>query len=188
MARLVDYLPKGRTDQRKVGTHNNEGISGKTGSRKPTDACVLHLHGRHSTEDCRDFKPMSTQEKYNALKKEKRCFKCFKAHNHSKCTAKPCSRCGKNHHQLLCYTPERKADEKKEEKKIRDTRETTTNVVNQGTMALYPICKAKLAKSWKSAIIFFDGGSNASYVTSHFARRHHLKQVEEVTLNVTTIG
>ena len=194
VARLVDYMPKGRDrqfDQRKVGTHNNEGISGKTGfqPRKHPDACVRHTNGKHSTEDCRDFKEMSTQEKYNALKKEKRCFRCFKAHSHSKCTAKPCSRCGKNHHQLLCYTPESKADDRnKDEGNLKDPKRTGTHVVSQGTMALYPICKAKLAKSWKSATIFFDGGSNASYVTSHFARKQHLKQVEEVTLNVTTIG
>ena len=192
VARLVDYMPKGRErqfDQRKVGTHNTEGISGKSGfqPKKNPDACVLHLHGKHSTEDCRNFKEMSTQEKYNALKKEKRCFRCFKAHSHSRCTAKPC-RCGKNHHQLLCYTPESKAEDRnKDEKNLKETREAATHVVSQGTMALYPICKAKLAKG-KTATVFFDGGSNASYVTSQFARKHHLTKVEEVTLNVTTIG
>ena len=192
VARLVDCMPKGRErpfEKPKVGLHNAKGVTDKVPSMptKHPDGCVIHAGAIHPTEECKNFLKLTVKQRYEELKRDRRCFKCMKSHAKSKCTAKPC-KCGKDHHELLCYSQERKKEEgNQDESGIRDPK-IGTHVVSTGTMALYPICQAKIARSNKPVTIFFDGGSNASYVTSRFARKNKLKQVDKVTLNVTTIG
>ena len=167
------------------------------GNAKSSSSCVVHDTDGHSSADCRNFKRLTVSQRYDALRKKKRCFNCFGNHPRDKCVAPKCS-CGKAHHKLLCTVkpeqPETEVtDTQEKSSKVKgalttDTQATGTHLVNAGSIALYPICQASLANSSGSVTIFFDGGSNASYVTTRCAQRSKFRMVDKVTLNVTTIG
>ena len=202
VARLAEGMPrrsvkskpdKFRSDR--VSTHVGQG-SGQ-GNAKSSSSCVVHDTDGHSSADCRNFKRLTVSQRYDALRKKKRCFNCFGNHPRDKCVAPKCS-CGKAHHKLLCTVkPEQSetevTDTQEKSSKVKgalttDTQATGTHLVSAGSIALYPICQASLANSSGSVTIFFDGGSNASYVTTRCAQRSKFRMVDKVTLNVTTIG
>ena len=164
VARLVDYSPtlkaKERTsDFRKVGAHNTKGeftertAASKTHQKiKLANGCIFHPDSMHPTETCRNFLKMSVQQKYEELKKERRCFRCFKGHPRSECIAKAC-KCGKNHHASLCYDSEHRNDNhtgtntgtaQAEKYEDQDTLRKETNLVDSGCKALYPISYVKV--------------------------------------------
>ena len=157
-----------------------------TGQEAKSPSCAIHGQG-HSTQNCRTFKAYSVKQKYDALRKGKRCFKCFEAHPRDSCTQPVCS-CGKNHHQMLCTAKRGEGVTKDNETKDEDTLKKETYLASAGSMALYPICRAGMRGSSKPVSILLDGGSNASYVTSSCAQRHKLKKLDKVTLDVTTVG
>ena len=65
---------------------------------------------------------------------------------------------------------------------------TRTNVADVGLMALYLVCETKVAGTNKKITMFLDGGSNASYITTRCANRVNLNKVEQVLLDITTVG
>jgi len=121
VARLVDYSPilkakERNSDLRKVSAHNTKGefkertaVSKTYQKKKPANGCIFHPDSMHPTETCRNLLKMSVKQKYEELKKERRCFRCFKGHPRSECMAKAC-KCGKNHHASLCYDSENRND------------------------------------------------------------------------------
>ena len=81
----------GKSDS--VGSYAGQGFSS-------SKSCAVHGEG-HSTEDCRTFKTMNLHDKYEVLKKTRRCFNCFLEHPRDQCTSPSC-KCGKSHHEMLC--------------------------------------------------------------------------------------
>ena len=194
VARLAESSMKGYAkprDTRPLKGHHVQSHFGSSQaastSNDSKNMCAIHGPG-HSTEHCRTFKAMSLKQRYDALRKAKRCFNCFKHHFREECTAPACS-CGKHHHKMLCTTKGEAADdhapegEDNEQTPVKDTYLAST-----GSMALFPICRAILRESAKPVSILLDGGSNASYVTSSCIQKHKLKKLKNVTLDVTTVG
>ena len=214
IARLAEWTPKEsrsrwKEDKKKQAAGLHTANSAASGAGKvllkgkgDPQMCIIHGGSTHTTADCRNFRKLPIKQRYEELRKTKRCFKCFEDHPKSKCTVPAC-KCGKEHHVLLCSIHEKDANSANKagagsqtgderEHRNTDTRTTEaqvtgTNLANAGTVALYPICQASLTKS-RSATVFFDGGSNASYVTTRCAQRSKLKRLDKVSLNVTTIG
>ena len=188
VARMAETMPRNRykakdskTKPEYASTHVGQGFK----SAKPMHSCVVHGEG-HLTEDCRNFQKMTVQERYNALRKEKRCFNCFQGHPRDTCSSPPC-KCGKTHHKLLCTAfqpPEEEVGNEGDQAEAH----TQSNLVDAGTLALYPICPAYVSGSSKPINVFMDSGSNATYVTSKCAKRFKLRNIENVSLNVTTVG
>ena len=189
IARLSESFPTKRSTRfkpekfrsDKASTHVGQG----TDQSKPKNnaSCVVHGNG-HLTADCRNFKGMTVSQRYDALRKDKRCFKCFEQHPRDKCPKRDCE-CGKSHHKLLCT---RKPESEIEVDPQTGKKKVGINLASAVAVALYPICKASIKGSSKPVTVLLDGGSNASYVTSCCAQKHKLKQLDKVTLNVTTVG
>lgn len=65
--------------------------------------CVIHKSKLHSIEECRNFLAMDIDTRYNLLKTNSLCTRCFGSHAFKSCISKKaCDHCGKSHHSLLC--------------------------------------------------------------------------------------
>ena len=65
--------------------------------------------------------------------------------------------------------------------------DTGTCYTNDCT-AYYPVHRV-IIKGWNTKVhAFMDSGSNASYITDACAKKHKLKQVNRVSLNISTVG
>ena len=152
------------------------------------EECVVHKTPQHNTSVCRNFKGMSTSERWEAVKKQRACFKCFKSHARQSCKAPSC-RCGKDHHILLC-------SKEPISKPLSHAADTTgvkevsseTGTVRAGSMALYPIHKVHVSGSNQPIVCFMDSGSDASYITEKCARRNGFKKVRDNQLTIRMVG
>lgn len=152
------------------------------------EECVVHKTPQHKTSVCKHFKGMSTSERWEAVKKHRACFKCFKSHARQSCKAPSC-RCGKDHHILLC-------SKEPISKPLSHATDTTgvkevsseTGTVRAGTMALYPIHKVHVSGSNQPIVCFMDSGSDASYITEKCARRNGFKKVRDNQLTIRMVG
>ena len=204
VARLVNCSPKGRErglESRKAGAHNAGGrhddrnTNRERQPRKGPNGCVIHSDSLHLTENCRNFLKLSIKNKYDELKKKRRCFKCFKSHPKSECNAEPCT-CGKDHHVLLCNNQEKRRDTNTpgahfgntEEGEEDNTVKKEAHLVDKGCKALYPINHVRVDGTNKFITVFADVGSNASYVTEACAAKLRLKRLKKVALEVAVVG
>ena len=179
VARLAENQPK-QSGPKKPLNHKTSSHVGHGAEAKKV-SCAVHGEG-HLTKDCKAFLKYSVSQRYNCLRKAKRCFNCFDLHPRDQCRAPVCASCGKSHNKLLCVA---KAEVGPVDKV--SPRASETLLASVGAMALYPICRANIKGSGMVTVLL-DGGSNASYITSRCAQRHNLRRVDKVTLNVTTVG
>ena len=187
VARLAENMPKRRQVNR-TSSHLGQGVDHKNSYphrfENQKSSCIVHTDSSHPTEECRSFLRMTISQRYNCLRREKKCFNCFDSHSRGQCTAPVCAVCGKAHHKLLCVAKE---TENESDDSSRAER-TGSHLASAGTMALYPICHANIKGSSIPVTIMLDGGSNASYVTTRCAQKHKLKLIDRVKLSVTTVG
>ena len=73
--------------------------------------CVLCKKSNHTIDKCFNLTRISTQERYDLLKKNGICFKCLSKDKHSfrNCNS-VCKNCNKAHHFLLCDTNKKSHD------------------------------------------------------------------------------
>jgi hypothetical protein len=182
-ARLAEST-KSRVESSKSGSSHH----GFAENRNRSLSCAVHKDAKHKTSECCDFVKLSLDEKYKALRKVHACFKCFELHRRDKCTdEEKCTTCGlDNHHSLLCKRLEVSSGT--------SAHSTLTSSVVQSTdfgvsassnnashdlpvPSLYAIQQAPVAESGKLATIFFDNGSNTTYITHKAAERLKAKVV-----------
>lgn len=68
-------------------------------------SCVIHGSNRHALADCRSFRSLSVQERFDLCKTHAICVRCLNKHDPKSCPRfrQCCSKCKKpNHHDLLC--------------------------------------------------------------------------------------
>ena len=190
LARLVEYSsPSEHNPRKEDGARGKHSADSNTVHSSKANVCILHGDSSHDTSKCRAFKELPVKERYEAVKRKRRCFKCFGAHMSSKCNKAPCQ-CTKNHHKLLCSenasTPAgtNVYDVASEQESV----STNSNLVSSGAVAVYPVFQAYIKGMIKPITVFADGGSNASYVTESCAQRFQLRRVRKVTLDITTVG
>ena len=158
--------------------------------------CVIHS-ANHLLEQCRTFLAMSITERYEVLKQHNLCFQCFSKHARKFCKFKRnCNVCNKiGHHVLLCKM-EKHAKESLEQRDSTEVAASTGSHVsshhsslesNVGS-ALFPIQQARVANSLHKALIFFDSGSNASFISEKAAKTWGAKRLKKVNLKVSTLG
>ena len=182
-----------RVEKHSVGSHTTKG----TDSSKKK--CAIHGEKGHSTADCRGFKKLTVQQRYDAARKGHLCFKCFKNHPKSSCSAPVC-KCGKEHHPLLCQASQTEQvaesgthqaeaqEDSPEQQQTTEKAEAGSYLVSNGAMALYPIHCAFISGQTKPITVFTDGGSNASYITEKCASKMKLRKLRNVDLDVSTVG
>ena len=166
----------------------------KRGSTK-YPKCAYPSHRKdtinHTTAECKEFHklPISGKNgKYELLKQIDTCFKCFGNHRRQDCPKKESCTCGSSqHHQLLCerkYPKETAQEERKDETSTRKE----IHVSQDNFSSLYPIYQVAVRGSKKSISVFYDGGSNATYITHWAAEKIRAKKLGIVTLDITTMG
>lgn len=129
---------------------------------------------------------MSVSERYECVKACHRCFSCFGPHPRNKCTNDvDCSQCGKGyHHKLLC----RHADTTEDANPSPTTNSNGYHSFQSSPLTLLPITETAVNGSKAKATLFFDGGSNTSYITHDAAKRLKAKRLSKATLDITAMG
>ena len=106
VARLAETMPLHIRQVKKSFSHQGLGAdrrySPPSGHSGKVKTCAVHQDTKHLTRDCPDFLQLSVSQRYNCLRKSKRCFNCLETHLRDQCSAPGCAVCGKRHHRLLC--------------------------------------------------------------------------------------
>ena len=161
------------------------------GQRDRGKFCVLHRSAGHKTCECRNFAKLAIKDRYDLLRKEKACFKCFENHQRGECIEEDCRTCGKPHNTSLCTRspPVSQADD------MENTSEDAQHHVDRNgyacsasPVAILPIAQTEVPQSRIKAQTLFDSGSDSSYITFKFADKLGLKPLSKITLDVTTMG
>ncbi|XP_067939577.1 uncharacterized protein [Watersipora subatra] len=158
--------------------------------------CLIHTHAqtKHTTMECNKFKKMLRKDMIALLSKHKSCFKCGKGHRRQDCPDQtPCDRCGRtDHHSLLCRGAAQnpKPEGKSSSQPVQPLKdERSTSHARQGSSySIFPIQEVHVAGSSQQAMIFFDGGSNATYVSKDAVKRLKAKKVGTTHLEITRVG
>ena len=192
--------------QRETGKHKHKGSAyqsntlvkhGETGGI-PSSSCLIHpkvgTGTAHTLVQCYKFKAMSQSDKVALLKQHKACFRCFGRHMRSDCSSNACcEHCGKdNHHSLLCRA--RNSSEPQSEECVINVETATATVspsycVDHGQLSgIHPIQAVAVQDTDKTATVFFDSGSNCTFVTHRAAQRLGAKQLSKADLELSTMG
>ena len=193
--------PQGKT---KYGKTN----IGNATDKPKTDTCLVHTTAKHSTEKCNAFLKMDVAQRRSVVRKGRACFLCFGGHMRNKCNSdNSCQNCHQSHHTLLCSTKEERQSDTSPHSQQRqlppDQTGSTPNAVtkhskggksssehNDGS-SLFAIQTAKVAGKNKLVSLFFDGGSNTTYITHKAARRLGAKLLKDEgsgSLNIMSLG
>ena len=195
-----------------VSNLNSRRESRSVSSRPPQrtkSACVCG-QGHQRLDHCERFRRMILDDRWNAAKETKACFRCLgSGHVAKDCKGQPCAECGRQHHSLLHNSglaprvpsvpgPElspRAAPFSPKPPPNEGTRsETETNSLScqnnhrynvgvfDGSRSLFQtaVVEATGPKGSRKVRVLLDGGSDASYIRSSLA--------EELGLPVTDKG
>ncbi|XP_066926364.1 uncharacterized protein [Clytia hemisphaerica] len=194
--KLLEALQQEVEAREKVLLTENEGVENyenlmSTG--RPTDSkrrqpfrtfpCVYCGNASHKAYQCSKISKPESRKDF--LIKQKRCFKCLKiGHDSKSCRSmRSCYHCRKNHHSSICKTF------KKEEDTPEDTQ---SNLASSSCTVLLQTAKAKIENVEKNrsseSRIFFDPGSQLSYVTPTLSRKLNLKQIGKKELCIQSFG
>ena len=188
---------------KKVSSHSssvNESVESNHGGTTPKSQCLYHdeIECIHSTDECKAFTALPIKEKYDFLRSKHVCFKCFGKHPRNKCTEfkTKCSKCGKpTHHSLLCpKTSDQATSHSSDVEPTQNSADTISYMCDSALDSqnvLLPIQNVKARSNGKvvTATIFFDGGSNATFITKAAAERLNARRLDiSVNLGVTTMG
>ena len=178
----------------------NESVESNHGNTTPNSQCLYHdeIECIHSTDECKAFTALPIKEKYDFLRSKQVCFQCFGNHPRNKCTEfkTKCSKCGKpTHHSLLCpKTSDQATSHSSDVEPTQNSADTISykcDSAPDSQSVLLPIQNVKARSKGKvvTATIFFDGGSNATFITKAAAERLIARRLDiSVNLGVTTMG
>ena len=196
-----------KSSSKKVSSHSssvNDSVDTNHGKVTPKSKCLYHdeFESVHSTNECKAFIALPVNEKYDLLKSKHACFKCLGKHPRNKCKEfkTKCSKCGKpTHHSLLCQKSSNQAkshsvDAEPAQASAPESTDTSSYMCDSAPgprNALLPIQDVKARSNGRvvTATVFFDGGSNASFITKAAARRLNARRLNiPINLGVTTTG
>ena len=163
---------------------NDEAENVKKATSVTTNHCAVHEGADHKTSDCSDFVNMKKVDRMAVLREKKLCFRCFGNHSRMTCKAKDkWSVCGlNNHHVLMCRDLDSKPTES------HHTLSVQSNISYSKPSSLFAIHDVPRHNPKELATVFYDGGSNTSYVLNRSLKRLKAVKLKEATLKVTTLG
>ena len=155
-------------------SHNDTLVQSSTENRK----CLIHDDAKHTTSECKLFLEMNSKERYALVKSNRSCFRCFQNHMVNECLLKNvCSVCqGKYHHTLLCF-------------RSNDVQIALNNHVGKlNPRVIFAVKTVPVRRTKERATLFFDSGSDSTFITNQAAKRLGAKRVKSVTLSLTVMG
>jgi hypothetical protein len=177
-------------------THVSDAKPELSWNEQPT--CLLHPNSKtkHTTVQCNLFKKMTRKDRVALLIKNKSCFKCGGKHMRHDCSDNStCEICGhSSHHTLLCREehaqpqPDNVSVKPTQTTEVSKTEKSTSHANQSSSCSVFPIQKVLVAGTSCKATVFFDGGSNATYVSTDAAKRWKAKKVGTAILEVTKVG
>jgi hypothetical protein len=188
-------------NQKKTSHSQKSTVHAAQGNGKRSVTCAIHLSSGHKLSDCKEFKAMNLDDKFEMLRDSHLCFRCFEPHRRDKCKERSkCEHCGRtNHHAFLCRKLEpgpQKSAMNTSSNMVSGTDEASTansvthssNVVRSpGIVSLYAIQQAYTSNA-KKITVFCDNGSNSTYITHRAAEKVKASKLERFSLEVTTMG
>ena len=122
----------------------------------------------HSTSRCYRLTRTSVRNRRPVVKKARLCYACLESGHEVSSCSQVCSKCGGSHHAVLCRPPK----EVHEEQGLNSRSgtgavvEAHTNVTIESTQVIMQIAKVKVPHSDAVVNLFFDTGSDRTYVST----------------------
>ena len=163
--------------------------------------CIMHKYtNSHYTTNCNEFSRIPVDKRLDIVKQEYACYKCLGPHYQNDCPSrKKCNFCYQNHHYLLCKTnPDKQLEPQRnlvsENSAISNHEQTNSSLIsmNSSDIGISSVFAIQYANSYKhrkqQATMFFDSGSNTTYITHSGAARLGAKRLKSTKLEVTVMG
>ncbi|KAI1712233.1 putative peptidase (DUF1758) domain-containing protein [Ditylenchus destructor] len=169
-------------------------------SHSPKSECFLCEEGFHWAADCKKFP--RREDRVKRLAEQKRCFVCLRrGHRAPDCrNRRNCANCDGRHNRAICLTPNGEIGKLREEKQ-----KSTSNVgapvdqtlsnsaVSEWKQEVFLMAKeATIASPTRQtevrAMVFFDNGSQISYITKALANKLKLRKIRDSELEVQTFN
>lgn len=178
--------------------YNQKNVSGVYVTGVKTQTCLCKGNQNHALQYCPNFKSLSVNERFDYVKQNRLCFKCFSLGcNARSCKFKSCF-CGKPHHSMIHFPRENKIVPKDESQRDGiDTKETQCNSSvsrsSKTPSVLLLTCSVYASGIGKSKInklarILCDNGSERSWCTKDLVNCLNLKPIREERLLVFSFG
>uniref|UniRef100_T1IUU9 Peptidase aspartic putative domain-containing protein n=1 Tax=Strigamia maritima TaxID=126957 RepID=T1IUU9_STRMM len=138
----------------------------------------------NSKQHDRKICPLTPEERREKLKTKNICFKCLGRipHKTDECRTKmKCYRCGGEHHTYLCIERE---PAKENQEKISHSSAVIAKKEPEFEFLKVTMAKIHGKKESTTGVVFFDGGSQRTFIRSDIARKLQLKQVGSEKLNL----
>ena len=170
------------------GPSASESRAGKTfKDQMKKRKCELCSQEAHSLEKCQRFKNMTPDERWEVVKKQRRCFGCLdKNHHTAECNRATRCQCNRFHHRLLCARINDRASGQAVQDQPRVA--TSGSAANQFRVALrtIPVIISHKGRELR-ATAFLDGGSDTSYLRQSTAEALGISSEVE-SLQISTLG
>ena len=142
---------------------------------------MLFVQQRAPTIECN--KVTDVDQHTEILKRVKRCSKCLKTGHLAKKCERKCKKCGGGHHQIICF--------KSKAKSVGQQASFNTMVNDKKQILLQTDKTYAIAADGVKRIpitIFFDSGSQRSYVSEITKMKLSLSSERLVIMNINTLG
>ncbi|KAI1697100.1 phlebovirus glycoprotein g2 domain-containing protein [Ditylenchus destructor] len=167
----------------------------------PKAKCFLCEDGFHWAADCKKF--ARREDRVKRLAEQKRCFVCLRrGHRAPDCrNRRNCANCDGRHNRAICPTPNGEKSGKPREEKQKSTSNVGISVdqtlsnsaVSERKQEVFLMAKeATIASPTRQtevrAMVFFDNGSQLSYITKALANKLKLRKIRDSELEVHTFN
>ncbi|KAI1700028.1 phlebovirus glycoprotein g2 domain-containing protein [Ditylenchus destructor] len=170
-------------------------------SNVPKAKCFLCEDGFHWAADCKKF--ARREDRVKRLAEQKRCFVCLRrGHRAPDCRSRRnCANCDGRHNRAICPTPNGEHSGKQRDEKQKSTSNVGVSVdqtlsnsaVSERKQEVFLMAKeATIASPTRQtevrAMVFFDNGSQLSYITKALANKLKLRKIRDSELEVHTFN
>ena len=139
--------------------------------------------GEHSIFYCDQFKDLSSQGRFRAVKKASLCLNCLRSnHRVSDCTAVPCRKCNKKHSTLLHFETQPSLETALSEStditgpSSKSSISMHASVSSEAILATAIVDLVNAQGKSKACRVFLDAGSQANFITEDIASFLNLRK------------
>ena len=192
-ANLIEWLNNEATLRSRCGKTNFDAKSDSYGVEVPNldEICPLGCTSKHLLTACPLYQAASTNEKWEIVRKHKRCRKCLRTHHTNSCS-KPdgttCNKCDRRHHKSLHDSGPENPNADTPPPRQKETASNGHIKRNSKISGFLPIQKIKIKDdddNLQEFIAMIDSGSNTSFISKNAAKKLGLKGSDtHLTMNL----
>ena len=167
------------------------------GRENAKNGCTF-CDGPHPSDSCKIVPTIAIDQRLEFLRKQKRCFRCFKTGHMSKScySKKRCSRCNEKHHSALCKSTgidgnkSSGTDPAEENTNNASTRnpEKDDSIIPEGSTLVGSTHTSQDTILIQSTLVLFDSGSQRSFISQDLTKKIGAQPFKKEKLLMSKVG